>query len=69
VLALDLLGPAHLAGERLAAAQFLDVGFPAHALPHPSIVVRRDYSICGSRYPATEISSWTRLAVAVLALS
>ena len=41
VLALDLVGPAHFPGERLAAAQFLDIGFPAHA----STPGRRDYSI------------------------
>ena len=33
VLALDLLGAAHFAGERLAAAQLLDVVFPAHDAP------------------------------------
>jgi hypothetical protein len=31
VLALDLVRPAHLPRQRLAAAQFLDLGFPAHA--------------------------------------
>src|SRR4029077_20824358 len=41
VLALDLVPPAHLPGERLAAAQFLDIGFPAHA----STPRRRCYSI------------------------
>jgi hypothetical protein len=33
VLALDLFGPAHLPGERLAPAQLFDVGFPAHNAP------------------------------------
>ncbi len=41
VLALDLVRPAHLARQGLAAAQFLDIGFPAHA----STPGRRDYSI------------------------
>ena len=41
MLALDLVRPAHLPGHRLAAAQFLDIGFPAHA----STPGRRDYSI------------------------
>ncbi len=35
VLALDLVGPAHVPRERLAAAQFFDFGFPAHAPPRP----------------------------------
>ena len=30
VLALDLVRPAHLARQRLAPAQFLDVAVPAH---------------------------------------
>jgi biotin carboxyl carrier protein len=41
VLALDLVRPAHLARQGLTAAQFLDIGFPAHA----STPGRRDYSI------------------------
>ena len=42
VLALDLVGPAHLPRERLAPAQFLDVGFPAHPRAPPAA---GDYSI------------------------
>jgi acetyl-CoA carboxylase biotin carboxyl carrier protein len=45
VLALDLLGPAHLAGERLAAPQLFDIGFPAQIPPHLSTRPAGDYSI------------------------
>ncbi len=49
VLALDLVRPAHLPGERLAAAQFLDVGFPAQLMPPRSTGRTRDYSILVER--------------------
>ena len=32
-LALDLVRPAHLPGERLAAAQFLDIAVPTQRMP------------------------------------
>ena len=45
VLALDLFGPAHLPGERLAPPQFFDLGFPAHPAPRISTIGTGDYSI------------------------
>ena len=41
VLALDLVRSAHLPRQRLAAAQFFDIGFPAHA----STLGSHDYTI------------------------
>ena len=45
VLALDLVGPAHVPRERLAAAQFLDIGFPAQVTPRASTPLPGDYTI------------------------
>ena len=60
VLALDLVGPAHLPRQRLAPAQFLDLGFPAH---YASRTRPSDRATIASRREATRAGDMAEIKV------